>query len=86
MHFRGAPAALPPPDLNSGILFEDEEKGLLSAGLDVWRDRSRLKNDWSREIASALSDCEVICLIWTANSMTELSDNQKPNPWYRFYM
>jgi WD40 repeat protein len=41
---------------------------LESAGLDVWRDQTRLETDWSREIAYALADAEVLCLMWSENA------------------
>lgn len=41
---------------------------LASAGLDVWRDQDRLETDWSREIAFALADADVLCLMWSENA------------------
>lgn len=32
---------------------------------EVWRDQTRLEIDWSREIANALSQSDVLCLIWS---------------------
>jgi WD40 repeat protein len=36
--------------------------------LDVWRDQTRLRTDWSREIADALAKSDVLCLMWSKNS------------------
>jgi WD40 repeat protein len=41
---------------------------LESAGMDVWRDQDRLETDWSREIAFALADADVLCLMWSENA------------------
>lgn len=41
---------------------------LESAGLDVWRDQDRLETDWSREIAFALANADVLCLMWSENA------------------
>ena len=38
---------------------------LESSGFDVWRDKTRLETDWSREIAQALADSDVLCLLWS---------------------
>lgn len=47
---------------------EAVQAGLTNEGLDVWRDKSRLETDWSREIASALAKSDTLCLIWSADS------------------
>lgn len=39
-----------------------------TAGFDVWRDQTRLETDWSREIAEALADRDVLCLLWSEQS------------------
>ena len=39
-----------------------------SAGFEVWRDKNRIEQDWSREIAFALASSDIICLIWSENS------------------
>jgi hypothetical protein len=39
-----------------------------SSGLDAWRDKTRLETDWSREIAQALADSDVLCLLWSEQS------------------
>ena len=31
----------------------------------VWRDETRLETDWSREIAQALADSDIYCLLWS---------------------
>ena len=36
--------------------------------LYVWRDQTRLRTDWSREIAEALAESDVLCLMWSKNS------------------
>ena len=35
---------------------------------DVWRDKSKIRSDWSREIANALSKSDIVLLIWSENS------------------
>jgi len=39
---------------------------LESSHFEVWRDQTRLETDWSREIAEALAQCDLLCLIWSA--------------------
>jgi len=41
---------------------------LEEAGFEVWRDQTRLVTDWSREIAFALADCDVVCLMWSQHA------------------
>jgi hypothetical protein len=36
--------------------------------LEVWRDQTRLEIDWSREIAFALADSDVLCLMWSKSA------------------
>ena len=36
--------------------------------LYVWRDQERLETDWSREIAFALADSDVLCLMWSESA------------------
>ena len=43
-------------------------KNLEAAGFVVWRDQTRLETDWSREIAFALADSDLICLLWSEHS------------------
>lgn len=43
---------------------ESIHKELESSGFSVWRDKTRLEIDWSREIAQALADSGVLCLLW----------------------
>jgi TIR domain/NB-ARC domain len=38
----------------------------LSAATQVWRDKSRIEADWSREIASALARSEFVIMFWSA--------------------
>ena len=40
----------------------------LAKHFDVWRDQTRLETDWSREIALALADADLVCLIWSGSS------------------
>ena len=35
---------------------------------EVWRDERRIETDWSREIATALSEADAVVLLWTANA------------------
>jgi WD40 repeat protein len=45
---------------------ETVQRALEQAGVGVWRDRTRLETDWSREIASALaSGSDAVCLLWS---------------------
>lgn len=41
---------------------------LEKAGFSVWRDRTRLEREWPREIALALAQSDVICLLWSVNA------------------
>ena len=41
------------------------QQQLESSGFDIWRDKTRLETDWSREIAQALADSDVLCLLWS---------------------
>ena len=36
--------------------------------MNVWRDKSKIETDWSREIANALSKSDIVLLIWSENS------------------
>ena len=36
----------------------------------VWRDQTRLEKDWSREIAFALAESDVLCLMWSESAAT----------------
>jgi hypothetical protein len=47
---------------------ESVHERLAAAGFDIWRDQTRLETDWSREIASALAESDVLCLLWTEHS------------------
>jgi hypothetical protein len=37
-------------------------------GFDVWRDKSEIRRDWSKEIAGALSRQDVILVLWSEDS------------------
>ena len=50
-------------------IAEKLETELKEAGFnDLWRDKRKIEKDWSREIALALAESDVICLLWTKNS------------------
>ena len=49
---------------------ETIHKSLEATGFAVWRDQIRLETDWSREIAFALADSDLLCLLWSENSAT----------------
>jgi hypothetical protein len=49
---------------------ETIHKNLDAAGFNVWRDQTRLETDWSREIALALAESDLLCLLWSENSAT----------------
>ena len=34
----------------------------------VWRDKSKIKSDWSKEIADALSRQDIILILWSEDS------------------
>jgi hypothetical protein len=36
-----------------------------SLGLRVWRDERSIETDWSREVAEALAESDVIVLLWS---------------------
>jgi predicted alternative tryptophan synthase beta-subunit len=49
-------------------LIEKIHLALKAADFNVWREQTRLEThtgaaDWSREIAFALADCDVVCLM-----------------------
>ncbi len=51
-------------DVGLARVFEGR---LRKAGIDTWRDETRLESDWSKEIAYELANyCDVVCLLWTA--------------------
>ena len=55
------------------------ENHLLENGFDdVWRDKSQIRADWSREIANALSKSDIVLLIWSDNSS---ESNWVKNEW-----
>jgi hypothetical protein len=41
---------------------------LKAAGFNIWREQTHLETDWSREIASALADCDVACSMWSQHA------------------
>lgn len=49
---------------------ESIHSSLDRAGFAVWRDLLCIDSEWSREIAYALADSDLLCLIWSANSAT----------------
>jgi hypothetical protein len=50
-------------------IAESIENHLLQNGFDdnLWRDKSNIRADWSREIANALSKSNIVLLIWSEN-------------------
>lgn len=44
------------------------ERQLNDKGFTVWRDKTRLETDWSREIAFALVESDILCLIWSQHA------------------
>ena len=49
-------------------IAEAIEKYLVENGFRIWRDKSNIRADWSREIANALSKSDIVLLIWSDNS------------------
>jgi len=47
---------------------ESIHERLAAAGFDVWRGQTRLETDWSKEIAYALAESDVLCLLWSEHS------------------
>ncbi len=41
---------------------------LEEAGYDVWRDKTHLETDWSEEIAKALAERDLLCLLWSEHA------------------
>jgi WD40 repeat protein len=46
-------------------LAERLENELIRADLEVWRDKTRIEGDWSREIAEALAHASSVCMLWS---------------------
>jgi len=54
---------------NDRKIVEELHQLLLNIdNMDVWRDQERLETDWSREIAFALADSDVLCLMWSESA------------------
>ena len=51
-------------------VVEGIHEQLEATGFYVWRDQGRLETDWSREIAYALADADVVCLMWSVHAAT----------------
>ena len=49
-------------------IAEAIEDNLIKKGFKVWRDKSEIERDWSREIANALSESDIVLLVWTTNT------------------
>jgi WD40 repeat protein len=49
-------------------IAESIHKFLQDHGFDVWRDKSKIRKDWSKEIAEALSKQDVSLVIWSEDS------------------
>ena len=55
------------------------ENDLLQNGFDdTWRDKSNIRDDWSKEIVNALSKSDIVLLIWSENSS---ESNWVKNEW-----
>ena len=65
-----------------GRIVEKIHSKLENAGFEVWRDQKRLETDWSREIAFALADCDVICLMWSQHAELQFcyENERRKNP------
>src|SRR4029079_3796132 len=51
---------------------ENIESYLERVGIKTWRDKSSVRDDWSKEIATALANSDVVLLIWSkASSKSE---------------
>jgi hypothetical protein len=44
---------------------------------DIWRDKRKIENDWSREIADALSKKDIVLLNWSENSSSQIALESK---------
>src|SRR5581483_9858066 len=49
-------------------LAESLHAALAARGFEVWRDQTRLEQDWSKEIAHALADADVLLLLWSTEA------------------
>ena len=49
-------------------IAESIQEYLEHDGFDVWRDKSKIRRDWSKEIAVALSRQDVILVLWSEDS------------------
>jgi len=59
-------------------IADNIHKFLEKDGYNVWRDKSKIRRDWSKEIADALSRQDIILLIWTKNAS---ESNYVKNEW-----
>jgi hypothetical protein len=50
-------------------MAEKIEKYLLAKKFSVWRDKSHIRNNWSKEIADAVSKSDIVILLWSENSL-----------------
>jgi hypothetical protein len=41
------------------------ERTLVQAGYATWRDQTQIDTNWSVQVAQALSDQDVVCLLWS---------------------
>lgn len=46
------------------------EQALQQAGYRIWRDESRIDTDWSIEVAHALSNQDLVCLLWSEHAQS----------------
>ena len=49
-------------------IAESIQEYLKHDGFDVWRDKSKIRSDWSKEIAYALSRQDVALILWSEDS------------------
>src|SRR5215469_21972 len=49
-------------------IAESIQEYLEHDGFNVWRDKSKLRTDWSKEVAGALSRQDVILVLWSEDS------------------
>jgi len=49
-------------------ITENIQEYLVDHSFDIWRDKSEIRRDWSKEIAGALSRQDVILILWSEDS------------------
>jgi TIR domain len=53
---------------NDAKTAENIQEYLSHNSFDVWRDKSRIETNWSKEIAYALSRQDIILILWSEDS------------------